>query len=1002
MSAIMSGYVSPAALGSTWAGHVGYLPVNRALPTEREGRHSGKYSNSQIQQLLHLLPNNLRATPYPRPSTYRRRFTPPIPRTAGPTSTTPAPTPATSRMARFHSAPLESRQIPGDTASTAPEDDAIVFLVGMFNLMAIVVYTANKYLAGARAGELSNRMIQWQVQKVLDELVLKVHSSQYAAEMLSRAMPDDAPTMARSLSSSGDGRSSSNWSHDQVGRSSSSLGRHLASYNATDANYGTRTLQERWGAWLHKTKKLFPVLLSRSQDFNRVRLNPRIYEPIWNLYSSIFTQDLDRTLQDMAGSSLSSSSRGAEEDDQSRAFASTITLESALEALTKMDMKQVRALFAAITTLGRAHQRVDILSVLLDTLKDISETKDSQGEARVISEADSFTSTFMSKLTQALKLPSNYSSRRKPKPMEYESTTSTTSSMISRTTPTRAPPYRRQDTIARGGASTEAPQHFRRRMGTVEDDLEVASTNSHWTDRWFSLMTLASPVGLDMTTLYAKARSKPECLRGLLCRANKAWRKIGPIQASLTPFSSVVLSWALEDRTPHSLGDSLIAIRAGWMDKDCQHLYPECPQISKAHPAAKEAISFFSRLHRVAMQPTTTPQPTRAFYTQETTTMPLVPYRKESDHGAQDHMLSSHTKDHHTFVKNMNNTDRESLALQAFYDRYDGQGPMSVPGNTFSSSNYNSQDKYAKDESEAFQNILRRKDTIVNERPKLPYEKYDSPSIDNRDNAGSKISVSNSVSGMALQDRPTMITKPPWRRLFHHNDVPTQHDSQNRNETFAISHSEIKHSQTNIKPSLDKIGIPRKHQQDQQPAIFSLPAYSAYMASTFTNKKGLQHKPKENNRPMFPHKHKRPSLETSTSPPKSSPSPQTIAFPPTRYKYGLRRGLPAVNVAGYGTYNMGYNHGDGELYQHLKPWYTQRLRTPYPRPQGPRSTSIAPTTSTIVPNVLPSVTPDPLASKNVAPFGPEDAVTDVLRNELLYEYIRDQTKSTSQEETHGL
>ena len=41
-------------------------------------------------------------------------------------------------------------------------------------------------------------------------------------------------------------------------------------------------------------------------------------------------------------------------------------------------------------------------------------------------------------------------------------------------------------------------------------------------------------------------------------------------------FFSVATSWAMEHATPHSLGDSLIAIRAGWMEKDCYLLYPEC------------------------------------------------------------------------------------------------------------------------------------------------------------------------------------------------------------------------------------------------------------------------------------------------------------------------------------------------------------------------------------------------------------------------------------------
>lgn len=90
-----------------------------------------------------------------------------------------------------------------------------------------------------------------------------------------------------------------------------------------------------------------------------------------------------------------------------------------------------------------------------------------------------------------------------------------------------------------------------------------------------------------------------------------------------------------------------------------------------------------------------------------------------------------------------------------------------------------------------------------------------------------------------------------------------------------------------------------------------------------------------------------------------------------KYKYGLRRGLPAVTVGDFGADEkppiMWYQNEFAETSADLHAAST---------PQGGGITT-----------EVPKVT-----RKDVAQFGPADAVTDKLRNALLYEYIRDQVK----------
>lgn len=94
-----------------------------------------------------------------------------------------------------------------------------------------------------------------------------------------------------------------------------------------------------------------------------------------------------------------------------------------------------------------------------------------------------------------------------------------------------------------------------------------------------------------------------------------------------------------------------------------------------------------------------------------------------------------------------------AMSIHAYYERYGGKGPMTVPG-----SEYNS--KYGPvDEQEADDNNI-----AVNKNSEKLYEKYDSPvSISDE----GVISDSNSVAGMALQDRPTGNSNPHiWEKFF--------------------------------------------------------------------------------------------------------------------------------------------------------------------------------------------------------------------------------------------
>ncbi|KAK7074032.1 hypothetical protein SK128_023845 [Halocaridina rubra] len=483
---------------------------------------------------------------------------------------------------------------------------------------------------------------------------------------------------------------------------------------------------------------------------------------------------------------------------------------------------------------------------------------------------------------------------------------------------------------------------------------------------------------------------------------------------------SVLVSWLLEDTTPHSLGDSLIAIRAGWMGKDCSLLYPECPLQPDPHPAAKEAITFFSRLQFAATGPQTdasddqpssairpqvdridsipelsnqtpepphpshmnnpyvTPTPNPHFHHLHSHPMvtnsppPAYNYRLPEDEPSQ--------QPNRGLINDDKDTYNNAAEIQAYYTRYKGQGPMAVPGSQYSS-------KYGQYDDEK---------NMSEDRDKQLYDKYDSPSVSSVEG---EISGSNSVSGMALQDRPTGNNVKVWEEFFkaglYGANVPQT--SLNKKEEQASESSPEKSTRLQkpvkrpVMTSLNKIGalLP------DQPGFYANPGFSFVNKPSGLINQGIA-KPSRTNRPGRPYfnltqlqKRQQTGIPSNTSPPPSA-TPYV-----KKYKFGLRRGLPASNVNGYNAYINNNNN----LYQRQKPWYAYITPPRYrPNSSTPETTpkTIQTTTTT------PSTTAHPLASKDIAPFGPEDAVTDVMRNELLYEYIRDRQGNIPIEDKRSL
>ena len=96
-----------------------------------------------------------------------------------------------------------------------------------------------------------------------------------------------------------------------------------------------------------------------------------------------------------------------------------------------------------------------------------------------------------------------------------------------------------------------------------------------------------------------------------------------------------------------------------------------------------------------------------------------------------------------------------------------------------------------------------------------------------------------------------------------------------------------------------------------------------------------------------------------------------------KYKYGLRRGLPAITVD---NFSMKQPDEPAQLINKPRPWFTYSSQKDKAENQHRKVIQFFSTTQI------------PIKNRNIAEFGPGDAITDEFRNNLLYEYIRDQKK----------
>ncbi|XP_045106802.1 uncharacterized protein LOC123501839 [Portunus trituberculatus] len=771
-------------------------------------------------------------------------------------------------VSQFHSGPLQSRK-GGDHG----DDDGVVLLVGLFNLLAVVVYAAHRHLRAAPHA-LSERVIQWQVQKVLDELVIKVHSSSYAANLLSRAMPSHAPL-----------------THQHARAAHQDTPWYLLLLRQARALLLHQ--DPKAGRWLQDARRrLMQDVAASPAALQATTLRPEMYAPIRALYTALATGRAATALEDVLA---------AAEGGQSRALEGrTPHLAVLLDSLAHLQAPQLRSLLATLTALGRAQQRVDVLPRLSSLLGSVAPA-----------------------------VPIKVRARR-----------------------------------ATGERGARRGRRIMRRQGKVVED-----GAGHWTDRWFSLVTKAAPVGLDLTTLYARARARPTCLRALLCRANNAWRQVGPMQAALTPFTSVALSWLLEDTAPHSLGDSLIAIRAGWMGKPCGSLYPECRLTPDPHPAAKEAITFFSRLQFAATQPKEEAAPPPP-------TLPNAQQQQQQQQqqggggGGDEEGLNT------VFIGEDVNTeylgggggggggggdteeDVNTTSFNLYYTRYGGKGPMTIPGTHYTATHTHNNDSH----HHGHHNKL--------------YEKYESPNLSEL----GEVVPSGSVSGMALQDTPPANSAVTWHHFFNAGLYGTSGQQRVPEEPAGGAAG-------GGAGGVVVAGRPREHLQHHHHSSQHHQHHQQHHQQTASHKIGVAGRPSLKTQ----HHQDTPKRPTFLLRPHHHQHHQEQHQEVKKYRYGLRRGLPAGNVN-----NNKYDNFESTLDKHMaitndihttqqhhqpqKAWYSYTAR--------PDTYQYHHTTTT--------TTKRP--ERDIDPFGPQDAVTSVFRNELLYEFVRDRQGYVEEEE----
>lgn len=341
--------------------------------------------------------------------------------------------------------------------SASNRDDAgIVLLVAIFNLLAVVIYAAHRHVTSTPS--LPPRVLDWQIQKVLDELVLRVHSSSGATQLLAKALPA--------------GLSTDTFSGRSMGITPES------------------------GLEVLGSAKSFLLDVASSPSASSTANLPKgIYRPFNQLYT-IAKKDLEKILKpDENSTDMNDTFHGRQLSASSNLQPMWLKIVKGASGLNAMQWDGV---LRTLTMLGKSRS---LLS----------------------------SKTVATALMSALASPSG--SRRSLEDLEFVENLIPNETMVPEKSSNREPRFDES-------FNSQGPRVIHK-TGIVEDASGLTGAGgevgSHWAHRWFTLVTRLAPVVLDATTLYARAHREPVCLRSLLCTFNYSWKKVGPLQAALTP-----------------------------------------------------------------------------------------------------------------------------------------------------------------------------------------------------------------------------------------------------------------------------------------------------------------------------------------------------------------------------------------------------------------------------------------------------------------------------------
>ncbi|KAF2367220.1 hypothetical protein FHG87_002024 [Trinorchestia longiramus] len=412
------------------------------------------------------------------------------------------------------------------------DDAGIVLLVAIFNLLAVVIYAAHRHVTNSPS--LPPRVLDWQVQKVLDELVLRVHSSSGAAKVLAKALP---------------------------------TGLSAGAFGGRSMNLTPKT-----GLQILDNAKDFMLSIASSPAArNSASLPSGMYRPFTEMYESV-SEDLKDILSHENPKSSTEPGATGRQLSAAKTDAKPMWLQLVLGA-SQLNGVQWDGILRTLTMIGRSRSLISsqiIAKALMTALASPAGSARNYRESFLGNLQSQIEEFYKANLGKSQKVEDNFSERIK--------------------------------------RSNDKQSHFSDLddsrvilgKGLVDDAPSLTGAGGEvgplWAHRWFSLITRLAPVALDATTLYARAHREPTCLRSLLCSINFSWKKVGPLQAALTPLLSVLTGWALEERMPHSLGDSLESIRSGWLGRNCAILYPECTIVQAPDNIVRQALTYFSRL----------------------------------------------------------------------------------------------------------------------------------------------------------------------------------------------------------------------------------------------------------------------------------------------------------------------------------------------------------------------------------------------------------------------